>query len=72
MTKKQNTYTTQQLQNIQNKTNEDDLRRYEALLSGAKLDKEVHERLTRACGMKRKELNPVSPMVENGDMSDFN
>ena len=72
MTKKQKNYTDQQLQIIQNKTNEDDLRRYEALLSSAGLEKDVHDQLTRACDMKRKELHPISPMVENGDISDFN
>lgn len=64
-------YIDQQLIIIQNKTNEDELNRYEALLSGAKLDKEVYGQLERACDMRRKELNPISPMVESSDISDF-
>jgi len=72
MTKKQKDYIKKQLLIIQNKTDEDALRRYEALLSGAELDKEVYEPLERACSMRRKELNPIDPMVVNGDIDDIN
>lgn len=71
MTKKQKSYIDQQLLIIQKKSGEDDLNRYEALLSGAKLDVHIHDQLKRACDMKRKELNPICPMAEHGDLSDF-
>ncbi len=72
MTKKQRDYIEQQLYIIQFKADEDALRRYEALLSAAKLDKEVLNPLMRACSIRRKELNPIDPMVVNGDLDDFN
>ena len=72
MTKKQKDYIERQLHIVQGKEDEDALRHYEALLSGAKLDKEVLDPLTRACSMRHKELNPIDPMVVNGDIDDFN
>ena len=70
MTAKQKKYIEQQLNIIQNKLDEDDLSRYAALLSCADLDKEVLGFLVRAVDMRRKELNPIDPMVVNGDLDD--
>lgn len=72
MTKKQKHYIKKQLHLIQAKENEDDLRRYEALLGGARLDKTVKTYLVKACTQRHLELNRIDPIVVNGDIDDFN
>ncbi len=63
MTKKEKDYTNQQLSIIENKINEDMLSKYATLLSMSSMSKEVKDFLIRAVDMKKKELNPISPMV---------
>jgi len=72
MTQTQLNYIEKQLQIIQLKPDEEALRRYEALLSMAKLEKEVYEPLARAVDKRHKELSPIDAMVVNGDMNDIN
>lgn len=72
MTKKQKDYIKKQLHIIQAKADEDELRRYEALLGGAKLDKTVKEYLISACTARRSEFNRISPLVAHGDIDDIN
>lgn len=72
MTKKEHNYIKKQLYIIQDKADEDALRRYEMLLDGAKHKAEVYDPLKRACQAKREELNPVCPMAVNGDIDDIN
>lgn len=72
MTKEQETYIKQQQNIIQDKNNENELRRYEALLWGAELDIEVSEPLKRACETRREELARPLPMAVNGDIDDIN
>ena len=70
MTKEQRDYIAGQLEIIQDKIDEDNLNRYAALLSAAELSKEVLNFLVRAVDMRRSELNPLSPIVVNGDLDD--
>ena len=72
MTNKEKDYIERQLNIIQNKIDEEMLSHYAALLSVANIGKEVKGFLTRAVDMRRKELNPIDPMVVNGDLDDFN
>ncbi len=67
MTKKEKDFTEHQLNIIENKIDEDLLNRYAALLSVANITQEVRGFLTRAVDMKRKELNPISPMAVQAD-----
>jgi len=70
VTKEQRDYIAGQLEIIQDKIDEDNLNRYAALLSAAELSKEVLNFLVRAVDMRRSELNPLSPIVVNGDLDD--
>lgn len=72
MTRQQKAYLKKQKQIISTKTNEDDLRRYETLLRGASLDREIRCELIFACDAKREALDPPSAMAVNGDIDDIN
>ena len=55
------------------KIDEDGLNRYATLLSVADLTEDVKYYLKRAVDRKLEEISPsTSPMVENGDIYDFN
>ncbi len=72
MTKKQKEFIEQQLHIIQNKIDDDALGKYATLLSMSNMSEEVKGFLTRAVDMRYKEINPIDPMVTNGDLDDFN
>jgi len=72
MTLEEKKYIKRQLNIIQNKIDEELLNRYSVLLSVANISKEVRDFLDRAVDMRRKELNPISPMAVNGDLDDIN
>ena len=71
MTKKQKDYISQQLVIIQNKEDDESLGKYAMSLDMASLSAEVKGFLTRAVDMRQKELHPLSPLVENGDLDDI-
>lgn len=73
MTRPEKEFTEEQLNIIENKIDEDELNRYATLLSVAHLTEEIKSYLNRAVNRKLEDLNPsTSPMVENGDIDDFN
>ncbi len=73
MTRAEKEFIEEQLHIIDNKIDEDGLHRYATLLSVAHLTEEIRGYLKRAVDKKLEEMNPdTSPMVENGDISDFN
>ena len=71
MTAKQKKYIAKQLEIIQKKRDDEGLNHYAASLSVAKLNKKVKHFLTRAVDVRKDELNPISAMVVDGDLDDF-
>ena len=70
-TKKDVKYIKEQLQNIQDKKTEDDLRKYASSLHAAPNPPHIKETLTRAVEVRMKELTLPIPMVEHGDIDDI-
>jgi len=71
-TKEDVKYIKEQLQNIQDKKTEDDLRKYASSLHAAPNPPHIKETLTRAVEVRMKELTIEFPEVVNGDLDDFN
>lgn len=71
MTKEEKDFIERQLNIIQSKIDGNALNRYAMLLSVADLSKEVKGFLNRAVDIRHEELNPLSPLVVNGDIDDI-
>ncbi len=71
MTAKEKQFIERQIELIDKKEDEDALNRYEMLLGMAGMSQEVKGYLLQACDVKRDMLNPLSPMVVNGDLDDI-